>query len=1438
MDIILKDIKLIERKVLIDGYIEAQSSGYFTPSEQEEIQGLFNKFQELRIPGEPELKNFVQCINGFYRNSEKENFKVWLTGLKELVLPAVRSKVTIRNYLATTTLIVCEQTFSSSASHKWFIRGGKPVWRFNDGIRVDFDRATVTCKTPKDSIAIYSTDASYLVAEGCIVGKGGSVEWKNSQDNMNATLSTYQIDPKVSEYTADSALFHYESKFRMPLWGKLKDNASKYSNDKDRPFPEFTSYSTDIKINPLFRDVSFKGGISYAGLKFYGYGYGGNPACVHITPAGGATEMYLYADRFFIDTMKVISATSALVIKLDSGQITHPDINFSYLADKRVVTLKRITEQSAHIPFKDNYHQILFDMEQISWPLDSIYMKMSMTNRSGLFRAMIESLNFFNDDVYDNIQGLDEINPLNGLLKCSMELKSNTFTIKQYSTYIKKAAEQLRKQIIVLSYNDFVDYDEERDEVTLKQRLFDYTKARVGKQDYDQIRFISHPEGTQANALLDVHSHKLQIFGVQRLTISRVKDIFMEPTGNSLVMLKNRDMEFSGKLNAGMFDMYGHNLYFSYDKYTINLSQVDSANMFMMDQNTHKRGEQIRSSIKIMTGDIIIDEPGNKSGKKTGNGFPVLHSTSDSYVYFDQKYVQNGEYKRDSFYYVIKPYTLNGINSTDNFQYAFRGMLVSNILPPIDDTLYLMKDKSLGLRYDTPKEGLKLYGKGIIKSRVTLDQKGFIARGNVELNNSDFQSDSIMLLPSRMLASTNKIRVNAVPGQRPGTVGDQVNIRYLPKEGGNLQAISVKTPFEIYQGQVKHTGTLSIYETLLDASGQLALKDAVMNSQLFHLQEHNVVSPQTDISISPLANKEVLLDIRQVSADINMVSHIGKFVNNVETNPLSLSSNRYVCSFKNLTWNMDKSFLNVGVEDEKELAQLWRMEQVDSLPLQARNRFVSTSLSTDSLSFVAPFAKYNLLDGKINCRWVNHIDIANGRFYPKNGDVYIAADGDIQEFTGGRLLCERNNRDRILNNVLLKIRGVYTFSGNGLYGYVNEQNDSTLIRFSEIGTDSTRLLYAAAEILAATPLKLNDGIQYKGRMFLYSTQKDLFFKGYTGLTTGKNDINHTWLAVNCYLDASQIRIPVGEENRDDENQRIFNGIFLTLDKEVKAYAAFQSNRLFYSDDQLIRGIGELIWDRKSNCYVIRDASASPYYRFYYDVPQGEILGFGRLNFSIKLPGVAQSSAGDIRYNLKSGELKAYDLLYAVDFSLLKKMEAILLKDFGDDNLKQITVDSSLITRLYSIYGKEQMAKVTGILSRPSGNIPDSLNRLFVFNSLDLKWVPESRSYVSDGKAMLMSMRDVPAEKELDVKIELIRRIAGDELYLYLSDGQNWYYFEYTGHELYTLSSNEEYNTALKTEKADKKKAGSYTLTLCPDSKKERFLSRLEEIKRGTFKRNQ
>lgn len=1426
---LVKNLNAADRKLLKDSYLEIFTSSGLTPGEKELVDSVFSELQQLKVTIVPELKYFILSVNGFSKRNEGKNLQVWLSGVREALRSPERKRTVLKNYLEETADIACNQILYQGNGHVWYVQG-KLAWTKGQPVKINFSEADLICTTRKDSIVIRNTSGVCQVGMAELKGHGGMVKWRKTEEDMRVDLNAYQLNLKSPSYVADSVLFHYEGRYDRPFAGRLKDNALKYESAKSIPFPEFTSYATDILIPEIFPGITYCGGITYAGNRFTGTGTETEPATLKVVP-NDTIDMVLYARQFLFDSLRVMSGQTAMVIEMDSGTISHPDINFVYLVPQRTVNIKRITEQSSQIPFKDTYHHILFDVEEIFWPLDSASIEMRMSSRTGLFKATIESLNYFSDDVYDRIQGMDEINPLNGLLKCSQQVGSDVFTVADYMAFMKKPADQLRKQIILLSYQDFVEYNEATDEVKLKQRLYDYTKARVGKQDYDNIRFVSRPEKSKVNAVLDVRNFNLTIQGVDKFMISEARNIYVIPSDRKVVMMKNRDMSFNGKLNAGMFDMYGQNLFFSYDQYRIDLPRVDSTTMFLAGRDQNVRGKKVESLIRDISGELLIDKPGNKSGKDKDSGFPLLNSRKESYVYFDDPSILNGKYGRDSFYYVIRPYSIQGINDGNNFQYAFDGTLVSNIVAPIRDTLRLMPDNVLGLTYNTPAAGIELYGKGNIRSQIKLDRSGFTANGEVKLNRSHFVSDSILLLPTQMVARTKDIQVDAVKEQRPDAQGEQVRIKYLPGSGC-LQATSMATPFEVYQGKIKHSGTLYVYEDLLDANGKLELEHAELKSSLFHLQAQHISSQKTALNLSSLTGKGMQLNTSDVRADINLEANKGKFVNNMSTNRIEFISSRYACTFESFTWYMEEAFLNIGVEEKERLAEYWTIEEKDSLPAEAKNIFMALDTRADSLSFVAPLAHYDLNTENVDCYAVNHIDIANGRFYPAQGEVYIRKKGVIEEMKEGKLLCERTDTTHILNGVCLNVKGRYDFSGTGDYTYVNEEKEKSVIQFGGLATDSLKRILAKAQISPENALNLNKGFCFQGNVELHSTRPDLFFDGYIGLTSDTAYLKSHWMAVKTELSADRIRIPVKTENRDNRKQRIYNGIFLGTDNIFRPYAAFMSNRLFYKDDLLSGGKGTLEWSPDMEHYVITDTIADKYYRFCYD-PQKEIISaFDRLNLDLNLPGITQKSVGDIRYSLKEEELIVEDMFYTLDFALLPKMEEVLLKDMITRKLKSIRMDQRRLRQVEEMYGKTQMPGLEKQLKRLTANVPDSLGQLWILDSLNMAWNEKTRSYVADGPVNLVASRYRPLEKTMQIKLELVKKRSGNQFFMYIYDDQVWYYFEYNDKNLYTFSSNPEYNEILKLEKADKKVIRSkdkeilYTITLSPESMKERFLKRM------------
>ena len=246
-NLVFKNLQLSERKELVDRSVETWLS--LPQAERDSVEKVFRKLQELRVTVNPELKNYLKCVNAFRIRGEKENLQVWLKGLTGKLSVQENRRNAIRDYLLNVTPVVCEQILSASNSHKWLVRG-KVVWEAGETVRLRFMEADLICETGKDSIAIRGTEVVYRFGSDEIAGNGGKVDWRGTEEaSITATLSRYKVNVKMPEYTADSVWLHYDSRYDRPILGKLKDNASKFTRKGEVPFPEFYSYATDIRID-------------------------------------------------------------------------------------------------------------------------------------------------------------------------------------------------------------------------------------------------------------------------------------------------------------------------------------------------------------------------------------------------------------------------------------------------------------------------------------------------------------------------------------------------------------------------------------------------------------------------------------------------------------------------------------------------------------------------------------------------------------------------------------------------------------------------------------------------------------------------------------------------------------------------------------------------------------------------------------------------------------------------------------------------------------------------------------------------------------------------------------------------------------------------------------------------------------------------------------
>jgi hypothetical protein len=122
----------------------------------------------------------------------------------------------------------------------------------------------------------------------------------------------------------------------------------------------------------------------------------------------------------------------------------------------------------------------------------------------------------------------------------------------------------------------------------------------------------------------------------------------------------------------------------------------------------------------------------------------------------------------------------------------------------------------------------------------------------------------------------------------------------------------------------------------------------------------------------------------------------------------------------------------------------------------------------------------------------------------------------------------------------------------------------------------------------------------------------------------------------------------------------------------------------------------------------------------------------------------------------------------------------------------------------------------------------------MLNEVNLKWNPNTMSFMSKGKIGIGFIGNQPLNIYVDGWVELQRKRSGDILDIYLKANDNvWYWFSYFRGVLMSYSSNTSYNALLgeikdKLRKDPKSNAQvEYEYMIGPPDRLTRFIRRME-----------
>ncbi len=1437
-----------EIKEFMEEFTLAWNSPKYNNKLKEATYNSCNLMIKKKLRVLPEYKSYLTSVMNFVNSNQSEdNFMAW----QECINKILNGKIIkyFSEYLEMSENLFISNTFYKSSVVTFSSNNNNYKFEYDSVPIVIFPSLNLRCyNNQNDSGIVYNTKGVYYPYSGIFIGQNGKVNWKRAgfeENTVWAELKKYQIVLKTSGFTADSVTFYNYNYFQKPLIGRLTEKVVS-ERGSNISYPRFDSYNKRMKITDIAKDIDYDGGFSMRGPKFIGSGSAAEDALLIFKREG---KKFLEAGSKSIGITKdKLSAESANIkFYFDKDTITHPSVNMKFIIESRLLSLVRSNNGISKSPFINTFHKIDMYFEELSWKIDEPKIDLKMLVGNSQEDALFESITYFRPDRYDRLQGLDRLNPLIQLRDFSKK-NNNTrdFSGDEYAHYLKLSPNEVRPNLISLSAMGLLTYDTENDKIHVHDKLFDFIAYRTGKLDYDVIQFPSVVRGA-TNASINLLNYDMTIYGVRQIYMSDSQNVTIYPAEQKILLKKNRDFTFAGVVHAGRFDFFGKEFSFDYNKFIIDLKNVDSLRLTVKSREPNAYGEfplvKVKTVIEHINGNLEIDEPGNKSGLKQHPKYPVFNSFKDSYAYYNKKQIQNGKYPKDKFYFHLDPFTIDSLDNFSNEGLNFKGeMVTANIFPVFREALKLQADYSLGFITQTPEAGYPLYGgKGTYNNTIKLSHHGLKGAGSINYVTSVSQSDDFTFFPdsTNAIAQNFDIKEQKTPPEFPKVHGENIKIHWVPAKDIMKAWNNKDKKFIAYSDVSEFNGELSLTPKELTGDGTADFNSAKLESKLIVFKSISFDSDTANFSLKDTASGEIAFSTFNIKANVDFQKRMGEFKSNGQGSVVQFPSNQYICYMESFKWYMDDANIEIGSDK----ATAASTDTKSDLNLEGPE-FISVHPKQDSLRFHASSGKYDLRKLVISAKGVTYINLADARIYPDQGEVFVDKNAVMRPLTNSKIVANSVTKYHNLYNCTVTAHARKNYSGSGYYDYIDETKAKKTFYFSDIGVDTTYQTYAETDISDTSNFSLSPNFAYKGKVKLKAAKTFLVFDGATRIVHDCAAIPKAWIKFESEIDPSSIYIPILKEPLDASGIPIAASLMVTTDS-THFYSAFLSPRKSTNDIYVLPSEGFLFFDKTAREYRISNKEklverSLPGNYLSLNVSECKTYGEGKVNLGGDFGQVKIESYGNVTHTLIS-DSTLFDMLMSVDFffddaAIGKMSEAIN----GDSHLKPTDISRPVFEKgLREMLGKEQADKLISQLNLYGSykKFPDELKKTLFINDVKMKWNKETHSYTSIGQIGIGNINKNQINKFVDGRIELVKKRGGDILNIYLElDPTNWYYFNYTRGTLLAVSSNEAFNTILKELKQDKrKKAGEkgepdYYYNICPPNKKTLFLRKTSKEK--------
>ena len=1439
-----------ENVTLIKEYQKAWNEGLIGEGQKSDILNICNSLLNKRGKPNPQFLTLIKTILTIANNPKGNTFfDSWKKSVNYLL--ESKSLLVFDKFNETIIDLLTENIINKTTAHQWMTDEPSYTFSFDKEPMLKYNNVKIKCISKNDSIIIFNTSGTYNMLTNKWAGNKGKITWRRAglgENSVFADLKDYKIDMNTAGFKADSVTFINKTYYDKPLIGKLEEKCMADVNSETATYPTFDSYDKLIFIKEIYPGVDYQGGFTMKGARFLGSGNKEQDAMLYIYRKDSIfltcrSKIYVFKKDM------AVGRNTSVSFKMNTDSMFHPGLLFKYNVRTREVTLIRDNDPQSMSPspYFNTYHKLDMDFEQLTWSIDKNDIKMGTLKGSIINKAYFESANYFRESRYNEIQLNDDVHPLVLLRRYSDKMAGlKTFNVDGFADFMVRDITQVRQLCLMLSYKGFIEYDIETGQIKLKQRLFDYLKARVGKIDYDVINFDSeHDMVGLENASLNINNFDLRLYGVAKIQVSDSQNVAIYPRGRQLTVKRNRNFIYDGIIDAGLFSFFGQDLSFDYENFKIDMKNVDSLKIkvksFFADEYGQKNMVDIQNVIENITGDLLIDDPHNKSSVKKFPKYPIFNSKQPSFVYYDYARTQQGVYGRDRFYFAIDPYTIDSLNSFTTEALFFDGEFVSaGIFENFREKLMVQKDYSLGFSRYTGASGYPVYGgKGTFIDTMNLSNRGLLGRGTINYLNTTTKSREFIFLPDSMNCIAETYEVRKQLKESGGTEFPQVNAKNVDahwepyKDKFSIKQID--SAIVMYDGQARLQGGTSFTPKGLSGWGEFTFGSGRLTSNNFKFLEHETKADTSKFDVLVVGKKnEFAFKTKNVSAYVNFNDKKATFRSNDKMTVVQFPQNKYICYLDRFSWDMVTEQMDLGGGNTD-----------TTKGKNSGSKFISVHPKQDTLNFIAPVAKYDLKNYVINCKNVKLINVADATVFPGDeGKVTIQPNAVMETLKNATIVANTKTKYHKIYDATVDIAGRLKYTGTGKYDYINETKKKQTILLNMIKVDSGYQTVATGVITPQDSFYLNPEFRYQGKVKVFGPNPYLRFDGSTIIAHECDTMKRHWFRFEADINPNDMYIPIDSSLKDISNNKLYNAIFMTRDS-VHIYSAFLAKRKNFNDKPLISATGFLHYDKTQKRYeigskdkIIDKTEPGNYLWFHRSFCQ--MYGEGEIDLNADLGQVKLKSIGSIMHNIPMNKVTIDNILF-VDFFFpenILKMMADTINNYK--NLTPVNLDRPMYKlAMNTVLGKPRTKELSTEIQLYGSikGVPDNFIHTMTFSQLDLRWDPNTRSYKSVGKIGLGNILDKQINKQIDGYIEITKRKSGDMMSICLQISKNtWFYFGYTKELMLVVSSNPFFNSFIETLKADKRrlkterKEDKYEFNLTSPEKKNIFVQNFLEGK--------